>query len=103
MKSKFRKYYYLITLLECKTCHSTGADQNDPNAFLECFSCSNKEAMGAPCLTCKGYGKLIRVPCKKCKGKSYVKEQIVLDINLPITDRLKLKVNYPGFGHIVDE
>lgn len=94
------KYYRCIP---CKTCHSTGADQNDPNAFLECFSCNNKEAMGAPCLTCKGYGKLIRVPCKKCKGKSYVKEQIVLDINLPITDRLKLKVNYPGFGHIVDE
>ncbi|WP_052663393.1 terminal organelle assembly protein TopJ [[Mycoplasma] testudinis] len=97
-----RRLSYLRNI-PCEVCDATGADISDPNALRICFTCHNKKAQVENCMTCNGYGRLINKPCIKCKGKSYLKEQIILDINLPITDKLKLKVNYPGFGHIIDD
>lgn len=90
--------------IPCEVCDATGADLSFKNKAIKvCQVCKNNSKEVENCKTCNGFGRLITKPCKQCKGKSYCKEQIVLDIKLPITTNLCLEVTYPGFGHIISK
>ncbi|WVH36987.1 terminal organelle assembly protein TopJ [Mycoplasmoides gallisepticum] len=84
----------------CNNCSATGIDLTSSQPYKLCPACRNVEGNVESCMVCNQYGKLIRIPCKNCLGKSYTNEAITLDIKLPITSQLNISVNYPGFGHI---
>ncbi|QZX48859.1 terminal organelle assembly protein TopJ [Mycoplasma sp. E35C] len=84
----------------CNHCSATGIDLTANEPYRLCPACRNVEGNVESCAVCNRYGKLIRIACKNCLGKSYTNEAITLDIKLPITSQLNISVNYPGFGHI---
>ncbi|WP_036459534.1 terminal organelle assembly protein TopJ [[Mycoplasma] imitans] len=84
----------------CNNCSATGIDLTSSQPYKLCPACRNVEGNVESCMVCNQYGKLIRIACKNCLGKSYTNEAITLDIKLPITSQLNISVNYPGFGHI---
>ncbi|MDC4163372.1 terminal organelle assembly protein TopJ [Mycoplasma sp. T363T] len=84
----------------CNHCSATGIDLSSSQPYKLCPACRNVDGNVESCMVCNRYGKLIRIACKNCLGKSYTNEAITLDIKLPITSQLNISVNYPGFGHI---
>ncbi|WP_052663939.1 terminal organelle assembly protein TopJ [Mycoplasmoides alvi] len=95
--SKQIKYYRKIP---CNLCDGNGNDINEANSIFECFTCNKSPFLMNNCTTCNGFGKLIAKTCKQCKGKTYCKELMSLDLRLPVTDKEIYENLYPGFGHV---
>lgn len=78
--------------LDCKPCNATGAE---PGTHADtCPVCSGKGkirfqqgifpvAVERECTKCKGRGKLVRTPCKACRGAGVAKQQHTLNVSLP--------------------
>ncbi|WP_052663077.1 terminal organelle assembly protein TopJ [Mycoplasmoides pirum] len=86
--------------IPCNICDGSGGDPEIKDSVYRCFDCKQLPNLMWNCATCNGYGRLIAKPCSQCKGKTYCKELINLDLSLPITNKLKFENVYPGFGHI---
>lgn len=77
----------------CDSCKGTGAE--DPNDIQTCPHCNGtgyieqiqRTMLGqmrsrGVCPHCNGTGKIVKNPCKKCKGKKYITETIELPITV---------------------
>lgn len=61
----------------CATCRGTGQVTVQQNSPLGIFQSSR------PCSSCNGTGKIIKDPCKNCRGKGYVKVTKKLSVSIP--------------------
>ena len=61
----------------CATCRGTGQVTVQQNSPLGIFQSSR------PCSACSGSGKIIKDPCKNCRGKGYVKLTKKLSVSIP--------------------
>lgn len=61
----------------CSTCRGTGQVTVQQNSPLGIFQSSR------PCSTCNGTGKIIKDPCKNCRGKGFVKLTKKLSVSIP--------------------
>jgi molecular chaperone DnaJ len=74
----------------CASCDGTGADKVD--GFTTCPTCRGRGevifnqgfiSVRQTCSTCGGRGKIIRRPCKTCKGEGAVRTERRLKVNIP--------------------
>lgn len=61
----------------CSTCRGTGQVTVQQNSPLGIFQSSR------PCSACNGSGKIIKDPCKNCRGKGFVKLTKKLSVSIP--------------------
>lgn len=61
----------------CAACRGTGQVTVQQNSPLGIFQTSR------PCSSCGGTGKIIKNPCKNCRGKGYVKLTKKLSVSVP--------------------
>lgn len=93
----------------CFSCKGTGA-----NSLSDVVSCSNCNGTGSKsnhirtpfgiveskstCSICKGAGKVIKTPCKQCKGKKYVVNDVKTKITIPQGIKSGQQIVVEGFG-----
>jgi molecular chaperone DnaJ len=74
----------------CGVCAGTGADKVD--GFTTCPTCRGRGevifsqgfiSVRQTCSTCGGRGKMIRRPCKECKGEGAIRTDRRLKVNIP--------------------
>lgn len=69
----------------CPTCHGQGQVQIQQGFF----------AVQRTCPTCHGTGKIIKTPCKKCRGEGYTHSHKTLSVKIPAGvdngDRIRLQ------------
>jgi molecular chaperone DnaJ len=80
----------LPTQVACDTCHGSGAE---PGTQPEtCPHCSGNGRVRATqgfftvertCSACRGTGKIIRSPCKGCRGAGLVQKERALNVDIP--------------------
>ncbi len=78
------------TLVSCETCHGSGAE---PGHDAEtCPTCSGHGKVRATqgfftiersCAQCRGTGKIIRHPCKACRGAGTMQKERALTVDVP--------------------
>ena len=81
----------------CPTCHGAGQVRIQQGFF----------AVNRTCPTCHGSGKLIKSPCKKCRGEGYTHDNKTLSVKIPAGvdngDRIRLQgegeAGEPGAPH----
>jgi molecular chaperone DnaJ len=61
----------------CSTCRGTGQVTVQQNSPLGIFQSTR------PCSACSGSGKIIKDPCKNCRGKGFVKLTKKLSVSIP--------------------
>ncbi|BCN93117.1 chaperone protein DnaJ [Thiomicrorhabdus immobilis] len=69
----------------CPTCHGAGQVRMQQGFF----------AVNRTCPSCHGSGKLIKTPCKKCRGEGYTHDHKTLSVKIPAGvdtgDRIRLQ------------
>lgn len=81
----------------CPTCHGTGQVRVQQGFFAVSRTCPN----------CHGSGKLIKTPCRKCRGEGYTHSNKTLSVKIPAGvdngDRIRLQgegeAGEPGAPH----
>lgn len=87
---------------ECDACHGTGAE---PGSDVQvCPTCHGQGqvrvqqgffTVQTTCPTCHGAGKIVKNPCKKCRGEGYTKTSKTLSVKIPAGvdngDRIRLQ------------
>ncbi len=78
------------SMLECERCHGSGAE---PGTGVEtCPTCTGRGTVRAQsgfftvertCPTCGGSGKIIKTPCKECRGQGRKRKERKLEVNIP--------------------
>lgn len=101
-KIKVTKY------VSCKTCSGSGAKNNQ---YETCRSCNGSGAitrvqqtiLGAmqtqtTCGTCSGEGRIVKDKCNTCHGDGIVREDEVININIPagVAEGMQLSMNGKG-------
>jgi molecular chaperone DnaJ len=76
----------------CGTCHGQGRVTRIQNTIL------GQMQTAATCPTCSGEGKTIKNKCTKCYGDGVVKEEEVVEINIPsgVSNEMQLSVRGKG-------
>lgn len=102
-KIKLNKY------IGCKSCDGTGADNG--TAFTTCSTCNGSgqvtrvvnSLLGqmqttSVCPSCEGNGKMISKKCNTCYGEGIVKDEDVIEINIPggVAKGMQLSVSGKG-------
>ena len=102
-KIKVKKY------VSCKKCHGSGAE--DDKSIVSCQTCNgngyvtrvSNTILGqiqtqSACPTCNGQGKTIKNKCPECNGEGVVRDDEVLDINIPagVMEGMQLSVRGKG-------
>lgn len=103
-KIKVNKY------VACKTCNGTGARGSD--SFETCSTCHGtghvtritNTLLGqmqttSTCPHCDGEGKIIKDRCTTCHGEGIVKDQEVIQINIPAGVAEGMQLNVSGKGN----
>lgn len=78
----------------CETCHGTGcAPGTTPEVCPECHGTGTVQvrrqtpmgvfATSSPCTRCGGKGKIIRHPCKDCRGLGLVRHRQTIEASIP--------------------
>jgi len=86
---------------ECNTCDGTGAEKGSrPEACGTCNGMGQVRmqqgffTVQQACPTCRGSGKIIKNPCKKCHGAGRIQEEKTLSVKVPpgvdTGDRIRL-------------
>jgi molecular chaperone DnaJ len=72
----------------CKTCQGSG----------QVFQSRGFFSMSSTCPSCYGNGKMIKDPCRECRGNGLVKHKKKIKINIPpgIDDNMRIKMK--GYG-----
>jgi molecular chaperone DnaJ len=74
----------------CSRCKATGAEPED--GLTVCPMCRGRGevvyqqsflSVRRTCSQCNGRGKIVRRPCKQCKGEAYVRSNRKLKVNIP--------------------
>ena len=96
-------------LVSCRTCSGSGAD--GPNSTKTCTNCKGRGVVTQPtstlfgviqatvnCPTCGGEGKIITKKCQVCSGEGIVKDEDVINIQIPagVHEGIQLSMNGKG-------
>ena len=73
----------------CEMCHGTGRIRRQSGFFIE-------ERM---CPTCRGTGKVIKTPCKKCGGSGKQRKNKTVDVTIPAGIKDQQILNVSGRGN----
>lgn len=107
--SGVEKTIMLDRLSKCEKCEGNGAE--DENDIVICGACkgsgrvtkSRRTPFGifqttAACDSCNGEGKIVKSPCKVCKGKGTLQKEAKIKINIPpgVEDGTRLRVTGEG-------
>lgn len=102
-KIKVNKY------VSCNTCRGTGA--KDGTSYTTCSACKGtghvtrvaRTILGnmqttSPCSSCGGDGKTITSKCTSCYGEGIVKDNAIIDLNIPagVADGMQLSLSGKG-------
>jgi len=102
-KIKVKKY------VPCKKCHGSGAE--DDRSVVTCQTCRGNgyvtrvanTILGqiqtqSTCPSCNGQGKTIKNKCPECNGEGVVRDEEVIDINIPagVMEGMQLSVRGKG-------
>ncbi len=89
----------------CSVCHGTGAEGND--GWTTCSVCRGRGevlyqqgflTIRRTCAQCSGSGKLLRKPCRQCKGEAFVRITKKLKVKIPAGVDTGMKMRVPGEG-----
>ena len=89
----------------CDTCKGDGAAPG--KAPINCTTCGGRGqvryqqgffAVAQTCGTCRGTGKLIVDPCKKCKGQARVRRERTVTVKVPAGVEEGARILYSGEG-----
>lgn len=89
----------------CSGCQGTGAESED--GWTTCSACHGRGevfyqqgflSIRRGCGQCGGRGKLLRRPCKKCKGEAYVQVTKKLKVKIPAGVDTGMKMRVGGEG-----
>jgi molecular chaperone DnaJ len=91
--------------VECKTCTGSGAAPG--TSAQSCSTCKGNGqinmgkgfiSMITTCPTCRGQGKIIKSPCKGCRGSGLESEKRKINVTIPagIDDGMRLRVSGKG-------
>jgi molecular chaperone DnaJ len=89
----------------CSSCRGTGAETED--GWTTCSTCRGRGevflqqgflSIRKTCGTCGGRGKLLRRPCRTCKGEAYVQVNRKLKVKIPAGVDTGMKLRVPGEG-----
>lgn len=89
----------------CDACHGSGAEAED--GWTTCSVCRGRGevfyqqgflSIRKTCGQCGGRGKILRRPCKKCKGEAYLQTTKKLKVKIPagVDTGMKLRVGGEG-------
>ena len=93
----------------CNSCNGTGAENG--SSYSTCSTCNGSGQVtrvqntilgqmqtASTCPTCNGEGKIITNKCKSCAGEGVIKEEEVIEINIPagVEDGMQLSVSGKG-------
>jgi molecular chaperone DnaJ len=89
----------------CETCHGSGcAEGKQPE---NCDLCKGRGKISRnqgffmisqTCPNCRGQGKIIRDPCKKCRGEGRTNGKASIDVNVPagVDTGVRLRISHEG-------
>jgi molecular chaperone DnaJ len=89
----------------CSACHGTGAESED--GWTTCSACRGRGEMHyqqgfltirRTCGQCNGSGKLLRKPCRQCKGEAYIQVTRKLKVKIPAGVDSGMKMRVAGEG-----
>jgi molecular chaperone DnaJ len=89
----------------CQSCKGTGAEGSD--GWTTCSVCRGRGEMlyqqgfltiRRTCSQCNGSGKLLRKPCKQCKGEAFIQVTKKLKVKIPAGVDTGMKMRVPGEG-----
>jgi molecular chaperone DnaJ len=89
----------------CPSCHGTGAEGSD--GWTTCSVCRGKGEMlyqqgfltiRRTCSQCSGSGKLLRKPCRQCRGEAFIQATKKLKVKIPAGVDTGMKMRVPGEG-----
>lgn len=99
----------LNPLVDCSACDGKGTDK--PEDIVTCSTCQGHGEVSTvqntflgqirqtdTCPTCNGTGKMIKNPCKKCKGKGQRRETKEVEITLPAGIHDGAQIRLSGLG-----
>jgi molecular chaperone DnaJ len=89
----------------CKKCGGTGAEDHD--GWTTCSTCRGRGevfyqqgflSIRKTCGTCNGNGKLLRRPCRQCKGEAYTQVNKKIKVKIPagVDSGMKMRVGGEG-------
>lgn len=90
---------------QCARCHATGAEPED--GLTECPVCRGRGEViyqqsflqvRRTCGQCNGRGKIIRRPCRECKGEAWIRRERKLKVNIPAGVDTGTRVRVAGEG-----
>lgn len=79
--------------VSCSTCHGTGRVTRVQNTILGQMQTQSE------CPTCRGEGKIIRDKCNHCQGEGIVREEEVININIPAGVMEGMQLSMSGKGN----
>ncbi|MDZ7616750.1 MAG: DnaJ C-terminal domain-containing protein, partial [Patescibacteria group bacterium] len=89
----------------CETCHGSGAEAGSrPETCSYCGGSGRVVqsrgiiAIQSTCPSCNGAGKVIRRPCKSCRGGGFVPKQVTCKVDIPpgVDDRNQVRLAGEG-------
>ncbi|OQM34198.1 molecular chaperone DnaJ [bacterium endosymbiont of Pedicinus badii] len=93
---------------KCDSCYGTGASR-DTNSIMNCSTCHGTGqiqmrqgffSVQQTCPYCRGEGKIIKNPCRKCYGYGNIKINKEISIRIPSGVDNGDKIRIPGKGEI---
>ncbi|MDR1056890.1 MAG: molecular chaperone DnaJ [Prevotellaceae bacterium] len=96
--------------LTCDVCKGTGA--KDGTSFTSCTTCNGaghvtriantilgQMQTSSTCPACQGFGKIILVPCTKCKGEGTIQKEEEINFKIPAGVSEGMQLNLSGKGN----
>lgn len=109
--SGVKKDVALDTAVLCEKCHGSGSESE--SAPVTCDNCNGTGAVQEvqqsflgnvmttrDCPKCKGYGEIIKDPCKQCAGDGRVRATRDLNVNIPAGIASGMRIRMAGQGEV---
>lgn len=78
--------------IDCQDCHGTGELRHARNTML------GQIITTAPCVRCGGTGKVVRNPCKTCRGQGRSERERKMTVKVPAGAEDGTRLRYSGMG-----
>jgi len=94
------------TAVPCDACNSTGAEPgHKPETCTTCQGHGKVRAQNGfftierTCARCRGQGRVIKNPCRTCKGAGHVQKERTLQVDIPAGVEEGTRIRLSGEGH----